>query len=654
MNDNETTTVAAELAAADPLARRIAEAHQRIALQDDPALQQALGDDEIEAERKLAKWERKTDRKIRRRTKAAELDEVKREHKDIRWHRRAQGARRRMASADANLAQLYRHASWSARALIAVVVIGMVWSGINVQHNLVPSGDMADPLYWLSYGLEAMISVPIIVIMVVSTNAARNGEEIDRGQVVFLELALMGVTVGLNVIPRMVAADGARAAEYAVAPIMVGVVIWLHSWVSTRYGQLIEKAGARADAAAAAELAAAPAAPVHHPAYRVDTAPEGGHSPMPATEYAPAALTAGAAAPAQGAHSAPQSAPQGAHTAPEAGESAPERAPQGAHSAGSGVESAPEGAHTAPTDAHPAPEGPRTAHPAAEPVAEPAPIAPAPAPAQSAPDFGQPVGDTEGAASEHSAETWDTAYRIHERGLSGLPVAQLGDIVALADAGVTPDAMAASLGLPVARVVTAVEAARAVRTPGSNRPETGGVRTERAESAAPVAVEGAHSAGESTPQGAHSAGADEGEGAHSAPESAPEGAHTAAEGAQSALGVALAETERAPESAPAAVEGAESAPADWSAQDAHAPEGGRWADLVAEIQARRPRMSTPPEKIAAVLEAAADPKHADGLKATAIADATKVHRNTVRTIVELADEIRQEAGGAKVVELHRR
>ncbi|WP_067666872.1 hypothetical protein [Nocardia miyunensis] len=154
-----------------------------------------------------------------------------------------------MSSPDARLAQLYRRAEWSSRALIGVVVLGMLWAGVNVQHNLVPSGDMADPLYWLSYGFEAMISIPIITIMVVATTAARWGREIARGKVVFLEAALLGVTIALNAGPHVVAGELARAAESAVAPVMVGVVIWLHAWVSARYAQLIDAIPVENDAA---------------------------------------------------------------------------------------------------------------------------------------------------------------------------------------------------------------------------------------------------------------------------------------------------------------------------------------------------------------------------------------------------------------------
>ncbi|MFJ1458239.1 hypothetical protein [Nocardia sp. N2S4-5] len=238
----------AEIAA---LAQRVATARGKLPLQTDPALFDALSESEIAAERDLAEWIRAQRRGQRRRAVSAELSAEKRDRRvaaalrraddaDARWHRKALAARRRVSNPDARLAQLYRRAEWSSRALIGVVVLGMVWAGVNVQHNLVPSGDMSDPLYWLSYGFEAMISIPIITIMVVATTAARWGREIARGKVVFLEAALLGVTIALNAGPHVAAGAPARAAEAAVAPVMVGVVIWLHAWVSARYAQLID------------------------------------------------------------------------------------------------------------------------------------------------------------------------------------------------------------------------------------------------------------------------------------------------------------------------------------------------------------------------------------------------------------------------------
>ncbi|WP_280483775.1 hypothetical protein [Nocardia farcinica] len=233
------------------LARRVQTARGKLPLQYDSALVEVLSDAEIAAERELAEWTRARRRAQRRRAVRAELAAEKRERRaaarirraeeaDARWHRRALAARRRVANQDARLAQLYRRAEWSSRALIAVVVLGMVWAGVNVQRNLVPSGDMSDPLYWLSYGIEAMISIPIITIMIVATTAARWGRELPRGKVVFFEVALLGTTIALNTGPHLAAGDFGRAAEYAIAPAMVGVVIWLHAWVAARYAQLID------------------------------------------------------------------------------------------------------------------------------------------------------------------------------------------------------------------------------------------------------------------------------------------------------------------------------------------------------------------------------------------------------------------------------
>ncbi|TCJ94292.1 helix-turn-helix domain-containing protein [Nocardia alba] len=235
------------------LAQQVATARDKLPLQHDTALYDALSDSEIRAERELAEWIRAQRRKQRRRAVGDELAAEQRDRRtstlirrtdeaDARWHRKALAARRRVSSADARLAQLYRRSEWSSRALIGVVVLGMVWAGVNVQRNLVPSGDMSDPLYWLSYGIEAMISIPIIVIMVTATTAARWGRELERGKVIVFELALLGTTIALNAGPHLAAGSFGRAAEFAIAPVMVGVVIWLHAWVSARYAMLIESA----------------------------------------------------------------------------------------------------------------------------------------------------------------------------------------------------------------------------------------------------------------------------------------------------------------------------------------------------------------------------------------------------------------------------
>jgi hypothetical protein len=232
------------------LDQRVQVARGRQALQDDPALLAALSDKELAADRKLVEWERARRRKHRRGQVKHELG---RDAKDVKaadrtrndeasdrlWHRRALAARRRVTNPDARLAKLYRRSELSSRALVAVVIVGMAWSGVNVQHNLAPAGDVTNPLFWLGYGIDALISVPLIVTMVQATTAASWGRDVKRAQIIGLEVGLLLMMIGLNAGPLLVAGHLTKAAEYAVAPTMVGVVIWLHAWTSARYSELI-------------------------------------------------------------------------------------------------------------------------------------------------------------------------------------------------------------------------------------------------------------------------------------------------------------------------------------------------------------------------------------------------------------------------------
>lgn len=261
------------------LEHQVLVARARAVLQVDPALAEVLSDEELARDRELAEWARDQRRDQRKRAigrelaredaaakSAGEVDDRRRRHEvwrarrelsrdaqavkvaeriedeqaaDGRWHRRALIARRRLTSPDARLAQLFRRMVWSGRALIAVVLVGMLWSAVNVQRGLVPSGDRSDPLWWLSFGIEAMLSVPLIVIMLHATAAAMWGREVNRGQVVLMEAGLLLVNVGLNAGPHLIREEYRQAAESVVAPVMVAVIIWLHAWISAQYADLI-------------------------------------------------------------------------------------------------------------------------------------------------------------------------------------------------------------------------------------------------------------------------------------------------------------------------------------------------------------------------------------------------------------------------------
>ncbi|PXX60916.1 hypothetical protein DFR70_109107 [Nocardia tenerifensis] len=234
------------------LARRVEKARGRLAYQFDPALTEALSEEELLAERELAEKIRGQDRgqrwkeaqaaasaadRARQTTEAIEKADMR----DLLVARKAIAAQRRESSPHAKLASLYRHRAWSLRALAGVVGAGMLWSAVNVQHNIAPGGP-GDPLYWFSYLLEGMISVCLIIIMIGTNKVAEWGVVDNRKQVVAAEVALLSLTVTLNTYPYLRAEHWYDAAVHAVAPVMIGVALLIHDAASARYGLAIHRA----------------------------------------------------------------------------------------------------------------------------------------------------------------------------------------------------------------------------------------------------------------------------------------------------------------------------------------------------------------------------------------------------------------------------
>ncbi|MEV4124211.1 hypothetical protein [Nocardia sp. NPDC049707] len=86
-----------------------------------------------------------------------------------------------------------------------------------------------------------MISVPILEGMAQAATASRLGKTIERTKKdVAFEAALLFATVGLNAGPHVAVGDLGRAAEYAVAPVMVVVLMWRHASIASRYAKLID------------------------------------------------------------------------------------------------------------------------------------------------------------------------------------------------------------------------------------------------------------------------------------------------------------------------------------------------------------------------------------------------------------------------------
>lgn len=234
------------------LAQRVEHARSRLAYQFDPALTEALSESELRAERELAERIREQERGQRWKeiqAVAAANDRArqtteqieKADMRDLLLARKAIAAQRRESSPHAKLASLYRHRSWSLRALAGVVGAGMLWSAVNVQQNIAPTGP-SDPLFWFSYLLEGMISVCLIIIMIGTNKVAEWGVINNRKQTAAAEIALLTLTVGLNTYPYVRVGDWYDAAVHAVAPVMIGVALLIHDAASARYGMAILRA----------------------------------------------------------------------------------------------------------------------------------------------------------------------------------------------------------------------------------------------------------------------------------------------------------------------------------------------------------------------------------------------------------------------------
>lgn len=249
------------VAADDPLitgdlSTRVQTAQARLTHQDDPALLAAKSVAELAADRAVAERVRAHHRteqlaqitaagitagQVRKATtKIVEADA-----RDLMLARRALADRRRQDSPHAQLASLFKIKRWSGRALAGVVVAAMLYSAVNVQHNLAPGGP-TDPLYWASYLLEALISTVLVVFMVTGAAVARwpitDGQQLIR----WTEGLLLAGSIGLNTYPYIGRGDWFGVAVHGVAAVMMGVALIAHDAVSRRLGQAITAAAATA------------------------------------------------------------------------------------------------------------------------------------------------------------------------------------------------------------------------------------------------------------------------------------------------------------------------------------------------------------------------------------------------------------------------
>ncbi|GGK68582.1 hypothetical protein [Nocardia camponoti] len=238
---------------AEMLRDQVRTAAELVPLQTDPVLLQQRSKLEMRREAQNA---RRIRRAYRRDALAAELEEVRALRRARRAVRREEQTRRsmeRLASVELRRLQTYRRAMWTSRGLVVLVCAALAWSAVNVQSNLAAGMSPTDPLWWLSFAVEVVISGFVVALMLVATSASLWGVDLDRGKMVRFEIGLMAVTVGLNVGPHLAAGEWGTAAQFSAAPVMVGAGMWLHGWIAQRYSLILAEADSRVATAEAQE-----------------------------------------------------------------------------------------------------------------------------------------------------------------------------------------------------------------------------------------------------------------------------------------------------------------------------------------------------------------------------------------------------------------
>ncbi|WP_280406040.1 hypothetical protein [Nocardia brasiliensis] len=232
------------------LDKLLPDAQGRVAMQHDEALTEARSNDEIRRRREVADEIRGLDIEdelaaARARHAAAQSSRRadERRHRrmvaEAEWHADAVAARQRATSESAQTADTHRKSTWISRALIGVMTAGVVWGAVNVQHNMTTGVPMSDPRFWLAFVYEPIITIPLIVVMVTAAVAARRGRPVNKRQIIGLEVGLILLSLLLNVGPHAMAGHWQTAIEYGIAPIMIAAVVWLHSWTSDTFADLI-------------------------------------------------------------------------------------------------------------------------------------------------------------------------------------------------------------------------------------------------------------------------------------------------------------------------------------------------------------------------------------------------------------------------------
>lgn len=262
------------------LATRVEVAKDYVNLQAERALIEQMTPEEIEAERRVQQLRREKAREFEtweigrslgRRKWQARLEGVRRwlddraERKDRqsassdqRWHVKAQRDRKRATSVDARIATQIRSATRWSNLLIALMVVGLAYTGLTVQQNFVPSGDTSDPRWWLALGLEAMCSVALMALMRFDARAAvagieRTTKQAAGGWTVKAVLLLASLVAAAG--PSILAGDLMGIVSTAWAPVLVAGVLLIHARISGGDSEILAKLYASAEREGLRDLA---------------------------------------------------------------------------------------------------------------------------------------------------------------------------------------------------------------------------------------------------------------------------------------------------------------------------------------------------------------------------------------------------------------
>ncbi|NUT51040.1 MAG: hypothetical protein HOV94_27605 [Saccharothrix sp.] len=178
----------------------------------------------------------------RQQQRTQRLDQIADEQADHElWMVRADLEQRRATSIRSWVADLSRWARTVDRVLIGATVVGMVVSAVIVQQGLVAANPKQSGLMTAaSFGLEALFSLSVAVIMSLVARLAQGGRDVQWWLVGLGQAALVGISGALAVVPRVGMVDDAWV--YAAAPLGVGVVVAVHTAVMVAKSAAVRRA----------------------------------------------------------------------------------------------------------------------------------------------------------------------------------------------------------------------------------------------------------------------------------------------------------------------------------------------------------------------------------------------------------------------------